>query len=78
MSLKDKDNKVVWTTTLQGQKGFNEYRWDMIIKKEESNQPYFVHYQQYLEISNYMLVLSDGTENLENVFVVKEGAPQIK
>jgi photosystem II stability/assembly factor-like uncharacterized protein len=78
LSLKDKDNKVVWTTTLQGQKGFNEYRWDMIIKKEESNQPYFVHYQQYLEISNYMLVLSDGTENLENVFVVKEGAPQIK
>ncbi len=72
-SLKDQDNKVVWTTTLQGQKGFNEYLWDMIVKKEESNKPYFVHYDQYLEAGNYTLVVFDGTENLEQVFVVKDG-----
>jgi len=73
LSLKDKDNKVVWTTTLLGQKGLNEYRWDMIVKKEESNKPYFVHYDQYLEAGNYTLLLSDGTSVIDKVFIVKDG-----
>ncbi|MBK9256079.1 MAG: hypothetical protein IPM42_11360 [Saprospiraceae bacterium] len=78
LSLIDKENNVFRTTTSQGQKGFNEYRWDMIVKKEESNKPYFVHYDQYLEESNYTLVLSDGTRELKQIFVVKDGVFSLK
>jgi methionine-rich copper-binding protein CopC len=78
LSLRDKDNKIFWTTTLQGQKGLNEYRWDMIVKKEESNKPYFVHYDQYLEAGNYTLLLSDGTSILDKVFIVKDETPSNK
>ncbi|MFN0016076.1 MAG: hypothetical protein ACKVU2_16155, partial [Saprospiraceae bacterium] len=73
LSLKDKDHKMVWTTPLQGQKGFNEYRWDLIIKREESDLPYFVDYEKFLEPGHYLLILSDGKTDLEQRFVVKNG-----
>jgi photosystem II stability/assembly factor-like uncharacterized protein len=75
LSLKDKDNKNVWTTALQGQKGLNEYRWDLVLKKEigSDNSPYYVHYDKFLESGNYTLILSDGKADLEQIFVVKNG-----
>jgi hypothetical protein len=77
-SLKDKDNKVVWTTTVQGQKGFNEYRWDLVVKREKSNLPYFVHYDKFLGIGTYTLTLSDGKTELEQSFIVKDGVSPFK
>ena len=73
LSIKDKDNKEIWSTTVQGQKGFNEYRWDLVIKSVKSNLPYFVHYDKFIEAGNYTVVLSDGKTALEGVFVVKDG-----
>lgn len=77
-SLKDKDNKVVWTTTVQGQKGFNEYRWDLVVKREKSNLPYFVHYDKFLGIGTYTLTLSDGRTELKQPFIVKDGVSPFK
>jgi hypothetical protein len=73
LSLKDKDNVVVWKTTLNGQKGFNEYRWDLVVKSEKSSLPYFVHYDTFLEAGNYQLALTDGKTVLEQPFLVKNG-----
>ncbi len=73
LSLKDKDNKEIWSTTVQGQKGFNEYRWDLVVKSVKSNLPYFVHYDKFIEAGNYTLFLSDGKTVLEQVFIVKDG-----
>ncbi len=74
LSLKDKDQKIVWTTSLQGQKGFNEYRWDLVLKKEigNGNSPYYVNYDRFLESGNYTLILSDGKADLEQIFVVNK------
>jgi hypothetical protein len=72
-SLKDKDNKVVWITTIQGQKGFNEYRWDLVVKREKSNLPYFVHYDRFLEAGTYKMVLTDGKTELEQPFILNNG-----
>lgn len=73
LSLKDKDQKIVWTTPLQGQKGFNEYRWDLIVKREKSDLPYFIRSEKLLEPGHYLLILSDGKTDLEQRFVVKNG-----
>lgn len=78
LSIKDKENKIIWTITQQGQKGFNEYRWDLIVKKEKSDLPYFVHYDKFVEAGNYTLILSDGKTTLEQVFVVKNGVSSVK
>lgn len=78
LSLKNQENKIVWTTTLDGQKGLNEYRWDLIVKRETSDLPYFVHYDQFLETGKYDLILSDGKTVLEQVFWVKNGVSTFK
>ncbi len=71
IAIKDNTDKVLWTNTVQGQKGFNEYRWDLVVNKQNSQLPYFVHYERFLITGRYTLVLSDGKTALEQVFIVK-------
>ncbi|MFN8354905.1 MAG: hypothetical protein U0Y10_10695 [Spirosomataceae bacterium] len=75
LSLQGKDRKTLWTKTLQGKKGFNEYRWDLVVGHEITNQdsPYFIPRDRFVEAGSYTLVLSDGKTTEEQVFVVKEG-----
>lgn len=61
-------------TNVEGQKGFNTYRWDLVVKSEKSNLPYFVHYDKFIEASSYTLILLDGKTVLEQVFIAKNGA----
>jgi hypothetical protein len=68
LSLKDKANKTVWSIHLQGEKGFNQYRWDMIMSRQTSNLPYFTQYEEYLNAGAYTLVLSDGQSELSRPF----------
>lgn len=68
LSLKDKANKKVWSVQLQGAKGFNQYRWDMITRRQTSNQPYFTDDEEYLNAGTYTLTLSDGQSELSQPF----------
>jgi hypothetical protein len=68
LSLKDKANKTVWSIHLQGEKGFNQYRWDMIMSRQTSNLPYFTQYEEYLKAGAYTLILSDGQSELSRPF----------
>lgn len=76
--LKDKANKTIWSTPLQGKQGFNQYRWDLIVSKKKSNQPYFVHYDTFLAPGVYKMVLSYGKTELEQSFTVNNGVSPYK
>ena len=71
LTLKDEKDKEIWTTALQGQKGFNQYRWDLIVKREVSDLPYFINDEEYLKSGTYRMVLSDGKSALVQPFSVK-------
>lgn len=71
LSIRDKDNKEVWKTNIQGYRGLNEYRWDMIVQRQDSNLPYFTKYKSYIPSGAYNLVLSDGKRDGQQEFLVR-------
>jgi photosystem II stability/assembly factor-like uncharacterized protein len=70
LTIRDKNNKEVWKTNIQGYSGLNEYRWDMIVLRQDSDLPYFTKYKSYIRSGTYNLVLSDGNEELHQDFMV--------
>lgn len=71
LSIKDTANKELWSVKLQGQQGFNQYRWDMIVKRQTSDLPYFTQYERYIRPGQYKAILSAGTTLLEQPVVIK-------
>jgi photosystem II stability/assembly factor-like uncharacterized protein len=72
LSVLDTANKKIWAVSLKGQKGFNQYRWDMIISRQTSNLPYFTQYEKWLRPGSYKIVLSDGKSDLSQPFIVSK------
>lgn len=67
----DSMNKEVWKHSEEGKKGLNEYRWDLITKRQDSDQPYFTEYETYIKAGNYTMVLSDGKKELKQAFTLR-------
>ncbi|MCB0839066.1 MAG: hypothetical protein KDD99_20480, partial [Bacteroidetes bacterium] len=71
------ENKTIWEKELSGQTGYNQYRWDLVVEKEESDLPYFIHYEKFISIGQYQLVLElpqemkTDRDNLETELIVK-------
>jgi hypothetical protein len=79
LSIMDKDNKKIWSIKLQGEKGFNQYRWDMIVSRQTSDLPYFTQYEKYLKAGIYRMTLSDGKSELSQPFIaIKNETPYKK
>jgi photosystem II stability/assembly factor-like uncharacterized protein len=72
LSLRDAKNKEIWSTNIQGEKGFNQYRWDLIVSRQTSDLPYFTEYEKYVKAGTYKLILSDGKWELSQTFIIKE------
>lgn len=72
LSIRDERDGIMWRKELLGRKGLNQYRWDLITKKEESLKPYFVHYDQFIETGTYRLVLEWGDKKVEQTLIVEE------
>jgi photosystem II stability/assembly factor-like uncharacterized protein len=70
LEIKDFQNKSVWSTSFQGKKGYNQFRWDMIVTQEKSNLPYFIHYNKFLKTGTYTLSLTDGKSEHKTPFVL--------
>ncbi len=70
LSLKDKANKKLWSINVQGQQGFNQYRWDLILSRQTSDLPYFTQYEKWLKPGTYTLVLQDVKSELTQPFIV--------
>ena len=78
LSIKDSANKKIWSINYQGQKGFNEYRWDLIVSRQTSDLPYFTQYEKYLKAGKYKMILSNGKTELEKPFIVKDRISSFK
>ncbi len=70
LALLDTAGKEIWHQDIQGTKGFNEYRWDLAIKRVNSDLPYFIPYEQFLPPGSYEFILRSGTSMLKRPFNV--------
>ncbi|MFM9075562.1 MAG: WD40/YVTN/BNR-like repeat-containing protein, partial [Bacteroidota bacterium] len=61
LSLLNDSSKVVWSYKMNGRRGFNQYRWDMIIRRRSSSLPYFTGDREYVKSGRYILHISTST-----------------
>jgi len=67
--LKDKE---IWKMNGIGEKGINQIRWDLIIEKNNSQKPYYIHFNKFISSGNYKLILKTENIILEEKITVNE------
>ena len=55
--LTEKNGKSIWTQPFQALRGFNQFRWDLIVAKTDSPQPYFFRYDVFAEPGDYLICI---------------------
>ena len=65
-------DSLIWTKSIKGRKGLNQYRWDLTIREEISNLPYYIHYKKYLDKGEYNLLLESSEGILKKKLSVIE------
>ena len=73
LSILDQSNKEIWKNTIKGLAGFNEYRWDLVLNKTASDEPYYIHYNEYIKAGKYILKATAGSEHFEREIIVVNG-----
>ena len=78
LSIQDKEKKEIWKASMKGYPGLNQFRWDLIVNKEASDFPYFVHYDKFIEAGSYKLSITIGNDHLEQPFsIVNATSPYV-
>ncbi len=72
LSVLDKKNKVLWKKEIEGNKGLNQFRWGLVIAREESSLPYFIHYEKYLKVGKYVVELKTSEGSLKRSLKVRK------
>jgi photosystem II stability/assembly factor-like uncharacterized protein len=72
MSLMIENTKtdIIWTKQLEGKKGINQYRWDLILQSVESDLPYFINFDQFIPKGKYTLLFTTGGKTIRQSFEV--------
>lgn len=55
LAVRDQKGEVVFEQELRGRKGLNQFRWDLVTKRQSSMNPYFVSQVRYLATGAYEL-----------------------
>ena len=73
LSIANAKDSIIWSTSIHGKKGLNQYRWNLITKEENSDLPYFIHYKSYIKKGEYNLVLKNSEGILRKKMRVLDG-----
>jgi len=61
-----------WTKPLAGQKGFNQYRWDLVTKRNDSPEPYFSRFNEIIRPGKYKLeIAGEGIDLTTDLSIIR-------
>lgn len=70
IQVSNKADSVLWSIELDGRKGFNQYRWNLVTAEQSSDQPYFTAFKKYLPVGEYLLKLETQSGILKKDFFI--------
>ncbi len=70
LRIVDDKGKMIWTKTLKGKKGFNQFRWDLVIKRADSPEPYFTNYLEFAPAGKYVIQIVGGGIKLKSILTI--------
>lgn len=77
LSVKNKEEMVIWSKKIKAKKGFNQYRWDLVREKVDSPKPYFVEYYQFALAGTYEIqISSEGIDLTGELTVIHRESPE--
>jgi len=62
--------KTVWSKSFAGKKGFNQYRWNLVIKRMDSPKPYFWEYETFAKPGRYQIQIIGDNIHLKGQLVI--------
>lgn len=68
----ENENKEIWRMNGSGKKGINQFRWDLITEKNNSQKPYYIHFNKFISSGNYKLILKTENVILEEKITINE------
>ena len=72
LSVHTAKGQEVKSWRLSGKKGFNELRWDLVVKTADSPEPYFIRYREFAPAGEYEVRLTADGLDLRRLLKVKE------
>jgi hypothetical protein len=78
LSITDETGKQLWKHDIDGKKGLNQFRWDLITERVTSSYAYFIHYDKFLNEGSYQLKLSTKGNVLTQLLVAVKGESPYK
>jgi photosystem II stability/assembly factor-like uncharacterized protein len=54
----DREDRELWSGWMTAERGINQYRWDLIHQRVQSDEPYFIHYRRFLPAGEYTLQIT--------------------
>jgi len=70
VQINDHEGKTLWEKSIKGKKGFNQFRWDLVVKRNNSPKPYFWKYLEYIQPGTYEIhILGKGVDMMTNLVV---------
>ena len=76
LSVVDGKGREVKAWRLSGKKGFNQLRWDLVVKTMDSLEPYFVRYRTFAPAGEYEVRLTgDGLDLRARLKIEERAAP---
>jgi hypothetical protein len=70
------EGKTVWSKNLIGKKGFNQFRWDLVVERTDSPKPYFTKYDTFAEPGLYEIQIIGNGVNLNNEMKIIGDGPR--
>jgi len=61
LSLVNDKGETIWSEKVSARRGFNAYRWDLVVKHNSSALPYFLTFREYVKKGRYKLRLAGRT-----------------
>ncbi len=72
----DIKGKLVWEKKLKGRRGFNQCRWDLVAKRNESPQPYFTRYLEFAPAGDYEVhIMGEGIDLRTKLTIIPNPSP---
>jgi len=72
LRVENAEGEGVWVRSLEGRKGFNQIRWDLVTKTEDSPDAYFFQYRHFAPAGRYTIRLVGEGISLEAPLVIEE------
>ena len=78
LAIKNRKEEVIWSKDIRGKKGFNQIRWDLILKTADSPEPYFTRYREFARAGEYEIQITGEGIHLGEMLRVINRTSQLR